>query len=145
MYWIHIGTNDFGLGLCSEEVVLLGILRLAEEIHNVNPDSVIVINSILPRAPGSTKPDVYGPIKEVNQQLESFCVRHEHIVYFDATPLFVNSILNTKKNKSGSNTLRAGMFQADGFHLTLQGYKMWGDAILERVKLIIYDDDESSN
>jgi lysophospholipase L1-like esterase len=144
VYWIHIGTNDFCLTECSEEAVLLGILRLAEEIHETSPGSVIVINSILPRAPGSTQPDFYGPIQEVNQQLEAFCVNHEHLVYFDATPLFVNNPVLKKKNKSGDNTLRAGMFQADGFHLTLQGYKTWGNAILDRLKLIIYEDDESS-
>jgi lysophospholipase L1-like esterase len=137
VYWIHIGTNDFGKGQCSEEAVLLGILRLAEEIHEKSPGSVIVINSILPRRPGN--PDFFGPIQEVNKQLEAFCVNHEHLVYYDASPLFVNSVLQ----KSG-NTLRAGMFQGDGFHLTVQGYKTWGNAILERLKLIIYEDDESS-
>lgn len=152
VYWIHIGTNDFGRGQCSEEAVLLGILRLAEWIHQEFPDAVIVINSILPRKDvwkGKKKnkhasPEVvYSAIQEVNAQLESFCVHHDHLVYFDATPLFVNANLNKKKNNGG--TLRNPMYDQDKFHLSLQGYKTWGNAILERLKLILYDDDESSN
>ena len=101
MYWIHIGTNDFGIGMCSEESVLLGILRLAELIHEEQPDSVIVLNSILPRQDDNLKQGVSGnvlwsAIQEVNHQLEKFCMNHEHLVYFDASPLFVNSNLKKK-------------------------------------------------
>lgn len=38
------------LGLCSEEVVTLGIMRIAEELHHQFPDSVVVIQGILPRS-----------------------------------------------------------------------------------------------
>lgn len=153
VYWIHIGTNDFGKGQCSEEAVLLGILRLAELIHDEKPDSVIVLNSILPRkdVPQRMKrkkqnknPSIlWSAIQEVNAQLESFCVEHEHLVYFDATPLFVNSYLKNKRHNNGN--LRNPMYDNDKFHLSLQGHKAWGNAILERLKLILYDDDESSN
>ena len=145
VYWIHIGTNDFGIGQCSEEAVLLGILRLAEWIHETRKGSVIVLNSILPRKNANNnnnKQDdvVWKAIQEVNAQLEAFCVNHEHLVYFDATPLFVNS--NLKKN--GGN-LRNPLYENDKFHLSLQGLTTWSNAILERLKLILYDDDESSN
>merc|ERR1712183_589758 len=33
---------------CSEEVVLLGILRVIEEIQEMRPDAKIIVNSILP-------------------------------------------------------------------------------------------------
>jgi lysophospholipase L1-like esterase len=49
IFWLLIGTNDLALGGCSEEAVLLGILRLADEIHFHNKDSRIVIQGILPR------------------------------------------------------------------------------------------------
>jgi lysophospholipase L1-like esterase len=146
VYWIHIGTNDFGIGMCSEESVLLGILRLAEWIHEEQPDSVIVLNSILPRQDDNLKQGVSGnvlwsAIQEVNHQLEKFCVNHEHLVYFDASPLFVNSNLK-KKNPQH---LRNPMYLNDKFHLSYQGHTTWGNAILERLKLILYDDDETSS
>lgn len=136
------------MGMCSEEAVLLGILRLAELLHQEQPDSVIVLNSILPRQDsmhGKKKVSgniLWSAIQEVNHQLEQFCVNHEHLVYFDASPLLVNSNLGKKQN---ANYLRNPMYLDDKFHLSLQGHKTWGNAILERLKLILYDDDETSS
>lgn len=48
VWWVHIGINDLSLKGCSEEVVLLGILRVVEEIQNLDPMGIIVINSLLP-------------------------------------------------------------------------------------------------
>ena len=50
VFWLLIGTNDLEIGGCSEEAVLLGILRLADEINYHHPQSVIVIQGILPRS-----------------------------------------------------------------------------------------------
>lgn len=49
VFWLLIGTNDLSRGGCSEEAVLLGILRLADEIHFQHPNAVVVIQGILPR------------------------------------------------------------------------------------------------
>jgi lysophospholipase L1-like esterase len=48
VWWVGIGINDLGMTGCSEEVVLLGILRVVEEIQMKNPEAIIVINSLLP-------------------------------------------------------------------------------------------------
>ena len=48
VWWVGIGINDLTVKGCSEEIVLLGILRVVEEIQNRHPDDVVVINSILP-------------------------------------------------------------------------------------------------
>lgn len=48
VWWVHIGINDLSMKGCSEEVVLLGILRVVEEIQNSRPNDIIVINSLLP-------------------------------------------------------------------------------------------------
>lgn len=151
VYWIEIGSNDFSYGQCSEEAVLLGILELAERIHVNNPDSVIVLNSILPRQDdviGNNKNNnkkkgtipLWNAIKEVNAQMEAFCVQHEHLVYFDASPLFVV----TKQGKNGETRFRNNLFAADRVHLSTAGYKAWGNAIADRLKLLLYEDDESS-
>jgi len=57
IWWILIGTNDLTSGGCSPEVVLLGILRLVEEIQHVKPDAMVVINGILPSAVPAVKRD----------------------------------------------------------------------------------------
>ena len=50
VFWIQAGTNDLSKDMCSEEIVTLGIQRLAEELHHHYPDAVVVIQSILPRS-----------------------------------------------------------------------------------------------
>jgi len=47
-WWIILGKNDFTSEQCSAEVVLLGILRVIEEIRTHHPDVNIIVNSILP-------------------------------------------------------------------------------------------------
>ena len=47
--WLALGSRDLAVRLCSEEVVTLGILRIAEEIKQFNPQATVVIQSLLPR------------------------------------------------------------------------------------------------
>jgi lysophospholipase L1-like esterase len=48
IFWLLIGTNDLARG-CSPEVVFLGIIRIVEEMRRVKPDTIVVINALLPR------------------------------------------------------------------------------------------------
>ncbi len=57
VWWVTMGTNDLLSGGCSPEVVLLGILRIVEEIQWAKPDAIIVINGILPTAVPAVKRD----------------------------------------------------------------------------------------
>mmetsp|Transcript_10344 Transcript_10344/g.23931 ORF Transcript_10344/g.23931 Transcript_10344/m.23931 type:complete len:376 (+) Transcript_10344:165-1292(+) len=50
VWWISLGMNDLGRMQCSEEVVVLGILRVVEEILHKKPEARVVINSMLPMA-----------------------------------------------------------------------------------------------
>jgi hypothetical protein len=50
IWWVHVGMNDLGRQQCSEEVVVLGVLRIVEEILNKRPKARVVINSLLPMA-----------------------------------------------------------------------------------------------
>jgi len=50
IWWLELGMNDLGRTRCSEEVVILGVLRVVEEILNKKPNANIVINSLLPMA-----------------------------------------------------------------------------------------------
>lgn len=50
IWWLELGMNDLGRTQCSEEVVVLGILRIIEEIRKRKPDAEIVINSMFPMA-----------------------------------------------------------------------------------------------
>jgi hypothetical protein len=50
VWWVSLGMNDLGRSQCSEEVVVIGILRVVEQIRLEKPDALIVINSLLPMA-----------------------------------------------------------------------------------------------
>mmetsp|Transcript_41073 Transcript_41073/g.98355 ORF Transcript_41073/g.98355 Transcript_41073/m.98355 type:complete len:537 (+) Transcript_41073:106-1716(+) len=69
LWWLELGLNDLGRQQCSEEVVVMGILRVVEEILNKKPDAKIVINSLFPMADLRTAlnpnlQDVSGTYKE---------------------------------------------------------------------------------
>ncbi len=48
VFWLLIGTNDL-TDNCSEDIVILGILAIVQELRRQRPDSIIVINGLLPR------------------------------------------------------------------------------------------------
>lgn len=280
-----MGTNDLALGLCSEEVVTLGIMRIAEEIHHHYPNSVVVIQGILPRSnhkdgslEGSTKYSNGAPggqkkwfkktdgsgsgyqrlpllpprqrqlhleamvesemerelqyatptssstdtttsaasstggaatrspttgggsqtlgqqamssssssagtsgftrtssssasnyanwkqqnhynedrspqpgfdyylwpsIKRINKELEDFCAKHEHLVYFDSDELLLGSIGNERYRAAHKSIIRDLM--PNYVHLNSVGHKVVIDAINDELQRIIYDDDEKND
>lgn len=50
IWWVSLGMNDLTRQQCSEEVVVLGVLRVVEEILKRRPRARVVINSLLPMA-----------------------------------------------------------------------------------------------
>ena len=99
IWWISIGRNDLFRTKCSEEVTLMGIIRVIEEIDNRNDGSTIVINSLLPTTNrvsmqlegGGSKNDMWKSIKEINGRLKKFAQRHDHVVFYDANDVFVET------------------------------------------------------
>jgi hypothetical protein len=165
------GTNDLGRGGCSEEATILGILRTAEELHYSHPDSVIVIQGILPRSSrpdgslsGSFKSSIFGgnrgskansveraqkkfllwpSIQNINKELEEFCAKHEHLVYFDASSFFLGRMGNA--HFSGNSDQIVTELMPDYKKISYEGYKVMGAAILSELQRIIYEDDETND
>lgn len=151
IWWITIGTNDLGATQCSEEVTLLGILRVVEEILNRKPDAQIVINSILPmsqeksgileitgrKGRGRKKKGaatVFWPsIKAVNKQLQKFADKHKSVKFFDATDIFTEKV--------GNRLVIDHTLIEDGVHPTPAGYKKWDKEIIKRIDTIEAKDD----
>jgi hypothetical protein len=107
VWWISIGANDLTLGGCSEEAVVLGILRIAEEVASRDKNAAVVIQGILPRSTrsdGSVEPRAFGhhvfaaphnaqtkvkqardhyqfwpSIQNINKELAAFCEKHNHL------------------------------------------------------------------
>jgi hypothetical protein len=165
-----VGTNDLGRGGCSEEATELGILRVAEEIHYSHPDAVIVIQGILPRSsrpdgslsPGSYRNSLFGTgnkattagqalkkfllwpsIQNINKQLEEFCAKHEHLVYFDAASLFLGRMGNA--HFSGNSDQIVTELMPDYKLISPDGYRVLGAAIHAELQRILFDDDETND
>ncbi|EEC42764.1 predicted protein [Phaeodactylum tricornutum CCAP 1055/1] len=67
VWWIGLGMNDLSRMQCSEEVVVLGILRVVEEILEKKPNARIVINSLLPMV--SARSGAYPIISDYQDSL----------------------------------------------------------------------------
>ena len=144
VWWIAIGTNDFGLDLphCSPDLVLIGIKRVVEEIRKLRPGSIIVVNSLLPRSendlPGRLVDDInpnrvtiWQGIMEVNRGLREYCSKVKLVAYFDATSIFLRQHEGTK-GIDGMYIPEELMY--DFLHPTAEGYKRWGHEIVAKVR-----------
>lgn len=144
--WLMVGTSDLARLGCSEDAVVLGILRVLDTIHQAYPHSVIVLQGILPRtnrADGLLEPQKYGlwpSIQHINWQLELFCEYHEYFVYFDVTSLFLQDVQDETMGKTKQIIKE---YMPDFLRLSPAGWKMLGSAILEEYNRIVWNDNDA--
>lgn len=163
VWWVGIGVNDLSLTGCSEEVVLLGILRVVEEIQNVHPDDIVVINSLLPvrrneegllEHTGKHHEHEALKKKEENLQDNEMSAKRMH---GDLWPSIVS--INEELSKFASKHPKIKFFNADtvfvderddgkylkldlmadAVHPNLSGHKKWNSAIKKRLHEILKD------
>jgi lysophospholipase L1-like esterase len=156
VWWVLIGTNDFGARGCSEEVVLMGILRVVEEIRLRRPNDTIVINGILPR---TSMPDgrlegklsheqrhfhhLWPSIQVVNKELKRFADKHSDIHYFDASNLFLTQLSN--EHYTRDEKIIPTELMSDHHHPTSLGHEIWGKAIVDKVIELSGEDDDDDD
>lgn len=130
VWWITVGSQDVGKMQCSVDATLLGLLYLAEEIKEARPHATVVINSILPRNPPPHIKNIWPAVQAVNGGLREWANVHDHVEYFDATPLFFRGREYKWKG------LKQEMF-TDQNHLTPEGHRIWTEAVVKEVDLIL--------
>ena len=169
VFWLMLGTSDLARGGCSEEAVVLGMLRVAEEIHDKFPQAVIVIQGILPRTsredgllePRSMHKQLLGKhhtekyyaemaknafllwpsIQAINDMLAKFCKGHEYFVYFDAAALFLSEVRDPKIGKTYKIVKK---LMPDFVHPSPDGWKILGKAIYKEYNRIVLDEDQEN-
>jgi hypothetical protein len=62
VFWLTIGTNDYGGECCSSENIVVGNIAIVRELQLLRPDATVVINGILPR--GKSFDSVLLPVNE---------------------------------------------------------------------------------
>ena len=152
--WLLIGTNDFGNTWCSAETVLIGIVRVVEELLQRKPAATIVINGLLPRtynrqgyvgrgrsrkwwkskAPPSM-PSLYDDIEAVNEELKNYAASREKVEYFETHAFFVDRLAPEE------NLQLNGKLMPDFLHPSAEGYKLWGQEIVDKLKMIMSKQD----
>lgn len=135
--WINIGTNDLGGDHCTLNAVVAGNIAVVEYVLNaINQNKTkVVLNSLLPRCGGDAN-DTYlmkdrnwQEIRRINKYLECYAISRAStaLEFFDATSLFLS--------RDDSNYRNATLYQ-DPVHLSAEGYRIWGKAIVQRVEEI---------
>lgn len=170
VFWLSIGSSDLSRGGCSEDAVVLGILRVAEAIHQRYNYAMIVIQGILPRTSrddGLLEPRSYHKhllgkhhsekyyadmarnafllwpsIQAVNKQLEEFCTDHPYFIYFDAGAKFLQPVRDPKVGK----TFRIkSKLMPDHQHPSPAGWEVLGESIRAEYRRIVLDEDTGND
>jgi len=150
VWWLLIGTNDLATMECSEEIITIGIVRVVEEILRRKPDSVVVINGILPRTnrmdgylvppPGeeysynlskseTLQFDFWPSIQDINDELKEYSKRRDNVKYVDSSHLFLVQLGNDMFKREDKQLTKELM--VDFIHPSALGSKIWGKFIVD--------------
>jgi len=138
--WVLIGSNDFGVAWCSPEIVLIGILRVVEELRMRKPNATIVINGLLPRTfhrkgylmrgrPsffGLTPklPSLWRDFVSVNSELQQYSQARDRVEYFETDIFLID------KDAPFSELRIKNELMPDCLHPSPAGYSLWGEQIV---------------
>jgi hypothetical protein len=124
IWWIEMGMNDLGRAQCSEEVVVLGVLRVVEELLK-KPDAKIVINSLFPMA------DLRGSVligkKDYDDAATDKVKRHKNNRNNNRSTEHDERVNPKKRGKGGGRNLRWGGGGGGGFRSNDKKVKMDAD------------------
>jgi len=146
VFWVLIGTNDLGTMECSAENVVVGNIRVVEEILMRKPSATVVINGILPRSnpynmEGSAyalssnstsnglKPVLQIYIDIVNAALEKYAENRDRVEYFSTDVFWADS---DPKSLQLNETL-----MPDFLHPNALGYDAWAQEIVKKLDTIM--------
>jgi len=154
--WVLIGTSDvvffgksgagFRSAWCSAELVVVGIVRVLEELRHRKPDAMIVVNGLLPRAfhpeghvaakKSTTTATDFPPLYTdqmitVNKELSRYANAHDKVHYFESEVFWVDKNVPTDDLKINLKLM------PDMFHPSADGYDAWGAEILQELENLI--------
>jgi beta-glucosidase len=140
IFWVLIGTDDIGSTWCSPEIVVVGILRVVEEILSRKIASQVVINGLLPRSfnkegyvarGGQFKPSIWQDIKAINDELKLYATYRDRVVFFETNVFFKDPKATTLELQIDEKLM------PDFLNPSAKGYRLWGEGIVEKLREII--------
>jgi lysophospholipase L1-like esterase len=146
--WLLIGTNDLGNAWCSPELVVIGIVRIVQELRVRKPAATIVINGLLPRTfhrKGSlmkgrsnflswtrvSLPSLWPDIIAINEELKHYAESHEKVHYFNTNVFFVDKDAPVEKLHIHSKLM------PDHLHPSTEGYELWAKDIMQKLDELV--------
>ncbi len=150
--WLLIGTNDLGNGGCSAETVVMGIVRVVEELLSRKKDTTIVINSLLPRtfhgrgyvhrkrprwfawwdsSFSTALPQMYEDIQAINDELKRYATHRDHVEYFETSVFWETASAPLQKLRIDRTLM------PDYLHPNDKGYRKWGNEIVDKLDQIL--------
>lgn len=148
VFWLHIGSNDIGRSWCSPELVVIGVIRNAEEILSQKPSAQVVINGLLPRSfnkegylarGGSIKPSVWEDIKAINSELKMYATYRDGVSYFETDVFLKNPDVQLNQLQIEKDLM------PDYFHPSPMGYTLWSEQIVKKLDTLIGDSADYRN
>jgi len=143
VWWILIGTNDYATGdFCNVDSVVAGNIAVVRYLRQQRPDAAVVVQSllpVLPRPSPSSSPAAAVPVywdtaySEINRRLECYARSLPNVHFFNATPIFF---------ADDQRTVDYDMLP-DGIHPAGKASRIWGNAIVQKVREIVRE--ENSN
>ena len=117
-------------------MVVVGVLRVVEEIRHLRPNSHVVVNGLLPRTfnlegfvtkPGKFKPSLWNDIKAINDELKLYATYRDGVSYFETNNVFYKNPDTTNENELQIDK----ELMSDYLHPTAKGYRLWGNEIYD--------------
>jgi lysophospholipase L1-like esterase len=119
---VYAGDNDLGDGRTPDMV--LGYFRaLAGKVAAVLPDIPFSFISI---KPSPARAGILERIVQTNGSIAAAIAQQPNAHYIDVFPAMLGA----------DGKPRTELFQADGLHLSAEGYRLWTEIVLERRDLI---------
>jgi lysophospholipase L1-like esterase len=148
VWWVLIGINDLLSGGCSKETILVGLLRIIQELqlpqhqssstpssantNNKKQKTWIVMNSLLPM--GDWTMARYRKIWQmttwINQRLECYVQGLDHVSFYNATDVF---LMPYTINQTVTEFIVNQPLMHDLLHPSPDGQRLWGQAIVKHV------------
>ena len=137
VFWLLIGINDIGKTWCSPELVVIGIIRIVEEIRRKKPAATVVINGLTPMtfdkegyvAKGSRlKVSVWEAIQVINDELKLYANYRDRVEFFETSVFFKDSKAPTSKLQIDQGLM------PDNLHPSPEGYLLWGEEIVAKLR-----------
>lgn len=125
LWWILIGTNDYPDG-CNREAILVGQLAVLYETRTRKPNALVVLQGLLPRGRQNLlESSLWKDFQWINERLACLAELPQ-LDFFNGTSIFLRD----------DEDLVNETLMPDYLHPSNEGRRLWGLAIIERLKLL---------